>query len=737
MGGGSIPLTHPGRRVRVSRRQRFAVPIAALVASVALATSGLVSAPPARGQDPSVPPRSADQLRTEIRVRMAKIAQLNGRQAALARRVVEIDAAIATLADQQAAIEQSIAAAQSDLAAEQARIAAAEARRGQLEVGIDALVRVAYDESRTSPLERLLSSDLFGFLAEIDHVRTVQDELRSQVSELEQVRSDAAAAAARAQRIVGRLADAQASLVENDRSLQDDRAETERLLDSLAAEQIAQEAGLSAAQDAVSAIGLTQAQARAEQAALDRKNQAAGGGTGAPGPVDTPPPSPAPTAAPTPPPTPDATAAPSPAPSPSPSPGPTAAPSPPPSPSPSPTPTLTPTPTGAGVITFYGRGTDHGLGLSQWGARGRALAGQTAAEILAAYYQGTTLGQTDPAQAVRVLLISGFQPSPSQPARLRGVAGPWTVDGVAGTFPADATLDLEQTGTGWQVHVRDATGADLAIQPATGGVVMRPAGDMTRLEVVFKPSFYDTYRGAIRVVIGASGLTVVNEVGLDDYLLGVVPAEMPASWPDEALRAQAIAARSYAAAHLHPATGTYDVSDTTASQVYLGALYEKPATTAAVQGTAGGVVMSGSSVANTLFHSTAGGATENNENVFVSWDGRRLAVPVSYLRGIRDRAPDGTPYDAASPWATWQTSSYTLDQLSAIFAQDDRTAVGQLTSLDLSNRGVSGRLITVTLVGSAGTKTVSGAYFKYVFNVYSPATDPPLRSTLFDTAPIP
>ncbi len=62
--------------------------------------------------------------------------------------------------------------------------------------------------------------------------------------------------------------------------------------------------------------------------------------------------------------------------------------------------------------------------------------------------------------------------------------------------------------------------------------------------------------------------------------------------------------------------------------------------------------------------------------------------------------------------------------------------MGELQSIQLTNRGVSGRLITVTLVGSGGTKTVSGPYFKYVFNVYTPASDPPLWSTLFAVQPI-
>ena len=97
----------------------------------------------------------------------------------------------------------------------------------------------------------------------------------------------------------------------------------------------------------------------------------------------------------------------------------------------------------------------------------------------------------------------------------------------------------------------------------------------------------------------------------------------------------------------------------------------------------------------------------------------------------------GRSYDSGAPYATWATLTYTREQLSAWFAADPRTAVGTLTALDLRDRGVSGRLISVTLIGSAGTRRVSGEVFASVFNAARPAADPMLRSTLFATAPIP
>jgi len=248
---------------------------------------------------------------------------------------------------------------------------------------------------------------------------------------------------------------------------------------------------------------------------------------------------------------------------------------------------------------------------------------------------------------------------------------------------------------------------------------------------------YDTYRGVIRIYGTSTKVSVVNEVGLDLYLRGVVPSEMPYTWPTQALRAQAIAARSYAANHRHPSTGSYDFYDDTRSQVYHGTKGEKAATTVIVDGDPGVVLRSGTTIANAMFHSAGGGATENNEYAFPTSSGKLGSPPVSYLRGSSDRMPDGTPYDAASPYASWRTATYTVAQLSSFLAKDSRTNVGTLTRIDLSARGVSGRLYRVTLSGSLGTKAVSGDVFRSVFNRWSPLADPPIRSNLFDLRPIP
>jgi stage II sporulation protein D len=412
---------------------------------------------------------------------------------------------------------------------------------------------------------------------------------------------------------------------------------------------------------------------------------------------------------------------------------------------PSPVLAADPTPLGS-TVTFHGRGYGHGVGMNQYGARGRALAGATSTEILAHYYQGATLGSIPIDTAIRVRVLNGFTASATRPLVLYGRRGGWRFDGNATIYPKDARIEVRptvtQTASGttvaWRVKVIGPTGTILRAAPITS-FRMRGVTNTTVFQVASRTSSYDTYRGTLRIGLQVTKplASATNELTLERYLRGVVPAEMPSTWPTVALRAQAIAARSYAARRLRPGVSYFDVPDDSSSQVYRGVLGEKAATTAAVADTAGTVLKSGSSIANTLFHSTGGGATEHNENVYVSATGAKVAAPVSYLRGSPDRRTDGTAFDAGSPYATWKTATYTRSQLSAWFGRDSRTNVGSITALDLSNRGVSGRLISVTLIGSGGTKTVSGAVFRTVFNDNRPAGDPSMRSTLFDLKPVP
>ena len=391
-------------------------------------------------------------------------------------------------------------------------------------------------------------------------------------------------------------------------------------------------------------------------------------------------------------------------------------------------------------VTFYGRGWGHGVGLSQYGARGRALAGQVAAEILAHYYPGTTIGALPGAPMIRVLLLDNHVPTAASPLTVYGRGDAWSIAGVDALYPPDARLRLVPTTTGtttrWRAIV-DLAGDVLYDAPAATDLRVQGVSAAATLQLPARSSTYGTYRGILRIILSGAGADVINELPLEAYLRGVVPMEMPSSWPAAARTAQTIAARSYAAVRIRPGASTFDVYDDTRSQVYRGVRAEAAAADAVIAETANIVLYNGTAIASALFHSTGGGATESNENVYVSATGARTATPVSYLRGSSDRDANGAPYDATSPHAAWQTNAYSRAQLSAIFGADSRTNVGTLVALDLRNRGVSGRLVSVTLVGSAGTKTVSGGVFINVFNAHLPAGGVSVRSTLLDVAPIP
>jgi stage II sporulation protein D len=206
-----------------------------------------------------------------------------------------------------------------------------------------------------------------------------------------------------------------------------------------------------------------------------------------------------------------------------------------------------------------------------------------------------------------------------------------------------------------------------------------------------------TYHGVLEVRASAiSGLNAINAVDLESYVRGVVPKESPSSWPPEALKAQAVAARSYAIADAVRGSG-YDQYDDTRSQVYGGAKAETAKSNAAVDATAGQVVMYAGKVAQTFFFSTSGGYTENNENSSLGFG--QPAIP--YLRGVED------PYEAetASPYEHWKRK-YTVARLSS--ALRSLGLKGRLRKVVVSQRGASPRIVRAKLVGSGGKKTVTG-----------------------------
>jgi stage II sporulation protein D len=191
------------------------------------------------------------------------------------------------------------------------------------------------------------------------------------------------------------------------------------------------------------------------------------------------------------------------------------------------------------------------------------------------------------------------------------------------------------------------------------------------------------------VRVDGGGVTAINELDMDDYLRGVVAGEMPSTWPLEALRVQAVAARTYALA-TRKSGGAFDQYPDTRSQVYRGVTGESVRSDAAVSDTSGRIVTYGGVPAVTYYFSTSGGHTENVEFSFVG----SLSKP--WLVGVPD------PYDTSSPYHRWQ--------LTMSAARLDRAlgAPGRFRRLKVLQRGVSPRVVRARVIGSAGSRTVTG-----------------------------
>jgi stage II sporulation protein D len=331
------------------------------------------------------------------------------------------------------------------------------------------------------------------------------------------------------------------------------------------------------------------------------------------------------------------------------------------------------------VLVVTGRGWGHGVGMSQWGAYGYALHGWDYRRILAHYYPGTTVGRVGEPR-VRVLLTEN--------------------------------ASLVTVGCASRMSVSDATGLGHPLRAGTYGIGPRLvlplrrvhrhhhgvawAGRALRSPVVIQcalnPLLLDgrAYHGRLVLRAGGGSLSVVNSLPLDTYLRGVVGAEMPPRWSRAALEAQAVAARSYAVATLHP-DRPFDEFGDERSQMYLGLTAEGPRTDAAVLATAGQIVTYDGRVATTYYSSSSGGRTADIRDLWPSLG------PVPYLRPVAD------PYDSLSPHHFWGPVVLTPARLAS------RLGIGgSVASLHLE-KSPSGRVAAIDLdLASGGSVRVAG-----------------------------
>ena len=339
-----------------------------------------------------------------------------------------------------------------------------------------------------------------------------------------------------------------------------------------------------------------------------------------------------------------------------------------------------PVPQGAATFVVTGHGWGHGVGLSQWGAYGYAQKGFDYEKIVLHYFPGTELGAA-PVSRVRVLLTSGVKTlTVNSTVDFKVRDGSGVVHTLsAGAYPLTAALKLRVDGQ----PKATALPGPLLFQPGSAALALK-----------------HRYRGSIQVDVDAGKLRAINMVGLEQYLYGVVPSEMPYTWHPEALKAQAIAARSYALATRR--TGAFDLYPDTRSQVYLGIEHEKASTNAAVNATAGQVVLYDGEVAKTYFFSTSGGRTASAEDVW--------GEPVPYLVSVPD------PYDSISPHHDWGPFVFTGTKLAKMLKMK-----GQVVDLQ-PELNSSGRIKVLNVIGTKGTLAVPGAVLR---------TKMGLRSTWF------
>lgn len=310
-------------------------------------------------------------------------------------------------------------------------------------------------------------------------------------------------------------------------------------------------------------------------------------------------------------------------------------------------------------IAFFirGHGYGHAVGMCQYGAQGMASNGKKASEILGFYFTGTSIRQySDQSVIMRVLIdqkstlyLSGTK----KITLINENTGGTIYQGASGSSNEILKLEYMKTQTGdtvIRVSKKNSDGSFTVIGSYSGPV------KLTGEEYVsYLGDKRYNYSGYLKILISGTSLLLVNYVGLETYVYGI--AEMPSSWNIEALKAQAIAARTYAyKKHLSPRSSSYDLKDDVNDQVYIGMgkITSSYGTNwkIACDATKKQILYYGSGVAFVYYHSTCGGYTENSEDVWST------AYP--YLKSVK------CDYCTGSPYRNWETS-VTLSKLRSAF----------------------------------------------------------------------
>lgn len=375
--------------------------------------------------------------------------------------------------------------------------------------------------------------------------------------------------------------------------------------------------------------------------------------------------------------------------------------------------TLAPSPAFAAdpQYTIKGGGWGHGIGLSQYGARGYALKGWSHEKILAHYYQGTKL-VSKPTKTIRVNLDAAG----GSRSQWWIKAGGSTALSIKLSSNSNDAIVLDTSKSYWvttsagKTHVHSDKVTGTRHEPGTilktfSGECFATAGGYVKVVGTSGPYSHSgvIWRGTIhfRPTSATSNTSrAINYLNLEQYLYGVVPRESPSSWPAAALRAQAIAARSYA---YQDAVDAKVIYCTTSSQVYNG--YKGPyggevaSTNAAVDATKNLVVWYGSETkpVKTYFSSSSGGHTANIEDV---WGGS--AKP--YYKGVPDADQD-------NPYYTWTSGPLSASSLASKIRDKDN-GTSNTGALDYS-------VAAPATITDASVEKASSGHARYVTLTWS------------------
>ena len=267
-------------------------------------------------------------------------------------------------------------------------------------------------------------------------------------------------------------------------------------------------------------------------------------------------------------------------------------------------------------------------------------------------------------------------------------------------------------GSSTDATLTDSSGQALAPIPAMNAVMTEAkdghiaVNQLQANEACVKPSgdgyvFIGDrwYRGTTCVVPTSGGLTAVNYVDLEQYLYSVVGSEMPTDWSLEALKSQAVAARSYVLFQRNSgANAVFDVGNTTAWQVYGGLGEESASTRAAVDATRGQVLTYQGQIIDAVFHSCAGGRTENVEDVWSN--------PLPYLRSVESP-------DADAPNCHWEKT------VSMTELKQHYNDIGNIEAMLAEKTTAGGRIVKIRLRGSEGERVIDGDDLRDVLGLRS------------------